>query len=129
MIRADVVIFESRPRLLLRLRPARAHHPGRTEGRREAVALVDRGTPRDGRKILPWGEEADLMNCEHKNIVDPPPGKKLRICLDCCKRLIECSRCDAVTTARPDIADSGWVKRGWMDGGDKVVVSECPDCA
>ncbi len=52
------------------------------------------------------------MNCAHANIADPPPGKTLRICLDCCKRLIECSSCDAITTARADISESGWTKFG-----------------
>lgn len=50
--------------------------------------------------------------CAHEHIVSPPPGKHLRICLDCCHRLIECSSCDAKLVARPDIGDSGWRKGG-----------------
>lgn len=66
------------------------------------------------------------MDCPHTHVVDPPPGKTLRICLDCAKRLIECSTCSAVTTAGPGINESGWMKAGVM--GEPQVSYFCPDC-
>jgi hypothetical protein len=50
--------------------------------------------------------------CEHERIVGPPPGKHLRVCLNCGFSLIECEWCDRKTFARPDIADSGWTVSG-----------------
>ncbi len=63
-------------------------------------------------------------DCSHAHIVDPPPGKYLRVCLDCLSRLVECNSCPAVTHARPDITDSGW-RKGENDG---VRWTACPDC-
>lgn len=68
------------------------------------------------------------MSCEHKNIVPPPPGKHLRICLDCCKRLIECDNCDAKLTAGPHVADSGWEKWWSRDGDVECSGYRCPAC-
>ena len=61
--------------------------------------------------------------CNHDSVVDPPPGKYLRVCLGCGCRLIECSWCDAKTFARPDIADSGWMTHG----GERVDTTTCPN--
>ena len=67
--------------------------------------------------------------CSHEHVVDPPPGKVLRVCLDCCKRLIECDHCNAVITARPDIADSGWMRTGVIDYiNGHLSQSWCPRC-
>jgi hypothetical protein len=44
--------------------------------------------------------------CAHEHIVDPPSGKRLRICLDCLSRIIECDHCDAKLVAGPDV----WVE-------------------
>lgn len=71
----------------------------------------------------------DAVACRHEHIVEPPPGKHLRVCLDCCRRLIECSSCDAKLVAGPDVADSGWTKGSSVQGG--VVFARwhaCPAC-
>jgi len=68
------------------------------------------------------------MSCAHENMADPPPGKTLRICLDCVKRIIECSTCSATITAgHPDLEE--WTKGGTAVGHE--VVSRwyaCPAC-
>lgn len=71
-----------------------------------------------------------MNDCQHEHIVDPPPGKVLRVCLDCCKRLIECSWCSATITARTDIASTGWMKSGVSDEkqGGTSAWSWCPSC-
>lgn len=69
------------------------------------------------------------MSCEHKNIIPAPPGKHLRICTDCCKRLIECDHCSETMTAGPHVVDSGWMRCGGIDDrGDSWRQSYCPSC-
>ena len=69
------------------------------------------------------------MSCEHKNIVPPPPGKHLRICLDCCKRLIECDGCSEKMVAGPHVTSSGWREHGWRNpDGSLSRTTLCPEC-
>lgn len=64
--------------------------------------------------------------CSHDEIVEPPPGKHLRVCLGCGCRLIECDACDAKTFARADISESGWTKGGQIETGVSTHWSRCP---
>lgn len=68
------------------------------------------------------------MACKHGHIAEPAPGKYLRVCLDCCHRLIECSTCDAKLVAGPEVSDSGWVKEG-ITGEVNARWTYCPVCA
>ncbi len=69
--------------------------------------------------------------CEHPEgwIVDPPPGKHLRICTGCYKRLIECTDCDAKLTAGPHVHDSEWMRGGQQRGIHTINEwTNCPPC-
>jgi len=66
--------------------------------------------------------------CPHDNVVDPPTGKCLRVCLDCLRRLIECDTCDAVIVAgHDDIGD--WTKHGTIQGESIMRWTSCPNCS
>lgn len=65
------------------------------------------------------------MDCAHKNMVNPPPGRHLCICLDCAKRIVVCTTCSATTVASTDIVGSGWMKYGTQ--GNETVYA-CPGC-
>lgn len=43
-------------------------------------------------------------------------------------RYIKCERCDATIEPRKDIADNGWMKRGYDSGPgtDKTEIDLCP---
>jgi hypothetical protein len=63
--------------------------------------------------------------CTHRHVVDPPPGKHLRVCVDCGSRLVECSLCDTVDVAGSD--PTGWTKHGTKDATGHVTVNyHCP---
>ena len=66
--------------------------------------------------------------CAHEHIVDPPSGKRLRICLDCLSRIIECDHCDAKLVAGPDVSDSGWTSGGMRCGEVVTRWWTCPGC-
>jgi len=71
-----------------------------------------------------------VMNCSHQNRVDPPPGKRLRVCLDCLHRIAECNTCDATLVASSDAANSGWRKYWRRDSGGpaEFLGYLCADC-
>lgn len=69
-------------------------------------------------------DQARFDACTHDRVVDPPPGKHLRVCLDCMCRLVECSHCDEETLAQPDIAHAGWRSSGCtIDGTDGTAIT------
>lgn len=70
----------------------------------------------------------EVSDCRHERIVPPPPGRHLRICLDCCKRLIECNSCDEKLATGPHVTDSGWLKHGRSERGDIFNWYTCPRC-
>jgi hypothetical protein len=66
-----------------------------------------------------------MSNCHHQNLVDPPHDKRLRVCLDCAKRIIECSLCDNKTVAG-DI--EGWMNHGTISSQGVTQITSCPSC-
>lgn len=67
--------------------------------------------------------------CRHEHLAEPPPGKYLRVCLDCLSRVLECTSCDAVA-ATPGEAE-GWTKGGTFRNSDMARLSDwyrCPRC-
>ena len=67
--------------------------------------------------------------CRHEHLAEPPPGKYLRVCLDCLSRVLECTSCGTIA-ATPAEAE-GWTKGGTMGGGRPATTDwyRCPRCA
>lgn len=72
--------------------------------------------------------QARFDACAHSRAARVP-RRHLRECLGCGHRLIECSRCDAVTYAHPEIVSSGWGARGGTTAaGVSWRETLCPTC-
>ena len=76
------------------------------------------------------------QHCQDFDLIDPPAGRRLSICPGCCKRIIECDLCDAMTVAG-DV--DGWVRHWTITSRDYLTregttkttetLTTCPACS
>jgi len=65
--------------------------------------------------------------CAHANLAAPPPGKHLRVCLDCLSRVLECSTCGVIAATPAETDD--WRKGGRIESnGERFDWYACPRC-
>lgn len=66
------------------------------------------------------------MSCQHAHLAEPPPGKHLRVCLDCLSRVLECTSCDAIAATPSETED--WTKGGQRGGAASLDWYRCAKC-